>query len=157
MTVNSNQQAGWFNRNAWRFVVAAESALAGAAVAAVTALMISFGGPSDLTDLAFFACLGAAGGFPGGLLLAGGFGRAGGRGWVLATLTAFCAPPLAGALAGTVLQPGLGTYWGGALALSTFLFPPSLAVWGLCLALIHLHARRLRAGLTAAQARLQTR
>jgi len=148
-----NARQGWFERNGWRFIVAVESSVAGAAVAATTALMLHAKSllNGDSFELAFISLLGAVGGFLGGLVLSAGFGRPGRDGWLVAIATAFFAPPLAGALAGSFLMPGIGTVIGGALALRTFCYPLSVAVWALCLVAIHLHARRIRPAPTLAR------
>jgi len=129
-------------RNSWRFAVAVESAFAGVLVAFTVAMMLQTGGEIDPVCAAL---LGGGGGLVGGFILSGWYGRPGRAGWVSATLCSLVAPPLAGALAGTCLLPGVGTVVGAGMALWTFGFPQSIAVWATCLIGIHTHIRWLRA------------
>jgi O-antigen ligase len=138
----------FLRRNAWRIAVALEISLAGSIVAFVLALTLesdgSIGGASVNPSCA--AILGGSGGLVGGLLLSRWYGLEGRSGWISATLASLIAPSLAGGLAGTLIFPGPGTYFGAILPLKMFSYPQSLAVWIICLVIIHMSARRLRAG-----------
>ncbi|MCK7614700.1 hypothetical protein [Roseibium sediminicola] len=147
MSNDGKQQQGWFQRNAWRFVVAAESAAAGTLVAFTVAMMLKNGGSGGggAVEPYIAALLGGGGGLVGGFCLSSWYGRPGRYGWAYAILFSLVAPPLAGAIAGSCLLPGVGTAVGAGMALWTFYYPQSIAVWAACLIAIHLHTRRLRA------------
>lgn len=147
MSNHDVQAQGWFQRNTWRFVVAMESSVAGALVAFTVAMMLESGssGGGGAVEPWLAALLGGGGGLVGGFCLSGWYGRPGRYGWAYAILFSLVAPPLAGAIAGSCLLPGVGTAVGAGMALWTFCYPQSFAVWAACLVAIHLHTRRLRA------------
>lgn len=147
MQNGKTQRQGWLRRNDWRFLAALESSAAGTLVAFTVALMLEADGSQGGGAIEPYvaALLGGGGGFAGGLILSGCYGRPGRTGWIYATLFSALAPPLAGALAGTCILPGVGTAVGAGMALWTFCYPQSVAVWAACLIAIHLHLRRVRA------------
>jgi len=146
MSNHDIQPQGWFHRNAWRFVVAAESSVAGTLVAFTVATMLESGssGGGGAVEPWLAALLGGGGGLVGGFCLSSWYGRPGRYGWVYAILFSLVAPPLAGAIGGSCILPGVGTAVGAGLALWTFCYPQSVAVWVICLVAIHLHTRRMR-------------
>jgi len=145
MSMHPVQKAGWFRRNSWRFVVAADSCVAGALVAFTVATMLEIEGPrKEAVDPVFAAAMGFFGGFGAGLMLSPWFGRVGRTGWLYAVAASLAAPVLAGAVAGSLLFPGPGTLLGARMTLWTYWFPQSIAVWALCIVIIHLHIRRIR-------------
>lgn len=154
---DDNRQRAWLRTNGWRGIVALESAAAGALVAFTVAQMLARGGSGGSSiEPSIVALLGGGGGLVGGALLSGWYGQPGRGGWIAAALASAVAPPLAGALAGTCLVPGVGTAIGAGMALWTFCYPQSVAVWALCLVAIHWHARRLRAAQFTAIGRPQS-
>lgn len=132
----------------WWIIILFECAIAGSVVAFTLARLLAGdnGAPTPDVTAGLATVLGGIGGAVGSLILAGGYGLPGRRGWLFAVLCSLIAPPLAGGVGGTLMMPGPGTLIGAYFPLWTFYYPQSLGLWLICLVLIHLHARRLRSG-----------
>ncbi len=141
-----SQARHWLVQDNLRFVVFLEIAAAGFLVALMLAKELGFGQSGDDFDLSplTIASLSAAGGAVSGLLLSGWFGRTGMAGWSLAILSAIFSPVLAGAIAGSLVAPGIGTIWGAILPMLLFAHMKTFAVWVLCLLIIQWHVRQMR-------------
>lgn len=150
MSVEKVQPWNWLRNDKLRFIVMLKASIAGFLVAFTVATVQPDAGSNDpySIDPPFVAVLGGIGGLLGGLILSGWFGRPGAAGWLLALLAALLSPSLAGAISGSLLAPGLGTYFGAQLALLTFSSVQSASVWLACLIIIHLHTRFQRKRMT---------
>ncbi len=98
---------------------------------------------SGRVDMRFLLPLVAlVGGIIAGAFTAVLFGRTGVKGGLVAVLGAFLSTLLGSAIAGTLLMPIIGTFFGPAMIFFfIFMLPPYGALWAACFVATHLVAR----------------
>ncbi len=130
-----------------RLKLAGMTALAGGIVSVA---MVIVGGPmarflpsGDGFHLAALVGAGCAGFF-----CAGGFGRAGRRGWMMASLVAVVATVTGAIVGSTLIGVTAGTVTGSGMGLLAILdassSPAAVGIWGATMALLHIMARAAR-------------
>lgn len=153
MPETNDQPKAWLLNDRFRLLIAFEIGLAGGLVAFALAHGLRIGADGTPTSLSpiFVALRSAIGGMVCGFCFSGWFGRPGQAGWLYALLASLLSPPLAGAVAGTLVVPVVGTLLGAYLALHSFVYWQPLLIWLLCLAILHLQTLYLRRKFPAPQ------
>lgn len=136
-----------FKPSPLRLTLAGFTAAAGGIVSIA---MVAWGGPMAryLPTGEGFHIAAIIGAGLAGLLCAGGFGRGGRKGWLIAALVSCIATLLGASLGATLMSGYFGSFWGASLGLLAIIDASTsvaaLATWGVVMAAVHLAARKVR-------------